>query len=42
MVGALGVWAPREAHQHGAQDDLSGPLNFGQRDNNCRSVDEVS
>jgi hypothetical protein len=42
MVGALGVWTPREAHQPGARDDLSGPLPFGQSDNDCRSDDEGS
>ena len=31
MVGDLGVWTPREDHQLGAQDDLSGPLSFGTR-----------
>jgi hypothetical protein len=33
MVGDLGVWTPREAHQPRARDDLSGPLPFGQNDN---------
>ena len=28
LVGALGVWTSREAHQPGARDDLSGPLPF--------------
>jgi hypothetical protein len=42
MVGALGAWTPREDHQPGARDDLSGPLPFGQSDNNCRSDDEGS
>ena len=28
MVGALGVWTPREAHQSRARDDLIGPLPF--------------
>ena len=31
MVGALGVWTPREAHQLEARDDLSGPLPFATR-----------
>jgi hypothetical protein len=40
MVGALGVWTPRETHQPGAWDDMSGPLPFSQRDNDYRSDDE--
>jgi hypothetical protein len=42
MVGALGVWTPREAHHPRAWDDLSGPLPFGQSDNDYRSDDEGS
>jgi hypothetical protein len=34
MVGDLGVWTTREAHQLGARDDLSSPLPFGQNYNN--------
>jgi len=42
MVGALGVWTLREAHQPVARDGLSGPLPFCQTDNDCQSDDEVS
>jgi hypothetical protein len=42
MVGALGVWTPREAHHPGAQDDLSSPLPFGQSDNDWQSNDKGS
>jgi hypothetical protein len=42
MAGALGAWNSLKDHQPGARDDLSGPLPFGQSDNNCRSDDEGS
>jgi hypothetical protein len=42
MEGALGAWTSLEDHQPRARDDLSGPLPFGQSDNNCRSDDEGS
>jgi hypothetical protein len=42
MVGDLGVWNPREAHQPRSQDDLLGPLPFGQSENDCQSDDEGS
>ena len=36
MVGALGVWTPREDHQLGARDDLSGPLPFAMHGKSVR------
>ena len=36
MVGDLGVWTPREDHQLGARDNLSGPLPFAKHGKSVR------